>query len=222
MSTENLSAVEIIKINSDGLRGTLKESITLDNHTGNVREGDEALVKFHGMYVQDDRDRREERAAKKLDKLYSFMIRLRIPGGIIDADKWLAIHDTSEEYGTGVIKITTRQTVQLHGVLKHQLRPTLQSFDRAKLDSIAACGDVNRNVIVSSHPLVSPIHQQIHAYADKLSQAILSVLAKFTSYSAIHETSSNRTTVFSPSFISFASRLNALSQLSGTVVSALL
>ena len=173
MSTENLSAVEIIKINSDGLRGTLKESITLDNHTGNVREGDEALVKFHGMYVQDDRDRREERAAKKLDKLYSFMIRLRIPGGIIDADKWLAIHDTSEEYGTGVIKITTRQTVQLHGVLKHQLRPTLQSFDRAKLDSIAACGDVNRNVIVSSHPLVSPIHQQIHAYADKLSKHLL-------------------------------------------------
>lgn len=173
MSTENLSAVEIIKINSDGLRGTLKESITLDNHTGNVREGDEALVKFHGMYVQDDRDRREERAAKKLDKLYSFMIRLRIPGGIIDADKWLAIHDTSEEYGTGVIKITTRQTVQLHGVLKHQLRPTLQSFDRAKLDSIAACGDVNRNVIVSSHPLVSPIHQHIHAYADKLSKHLL-------------------------------------------------
>ena len=173
MSTENLSAVEIIKIKSDGLRGTLKESISLDNHTGNVREGDEALVKFHGMYVQDDRDRREERAAKKLDKLYSFMIRLRIPGGIIDADKWLAIHDTSEEYGTGVIKITTRQTVQLHGVLKHQLRPTLQSFDRAKLDSIAACGDVNRNVIVSSHPLVSPIHQQIHAYADKLSKHLL-------------------------------------------------
>ena len=173
MSTENLSAVEIIKIKSDGLRGTLKESISLDNHTGNVREGDEALVKFHGMYVQDDRDWREERAAKKLDKLYSFMIRLRIPGGIIDADKWLAIHDTSEEYGTGVIKITTRQTVQLHGVLKHQLRPTLQSFDRAKLDSIAACGDVNRNVIVSSHPLVSPIHQQIHAYADKLSKHLL-------------------------------------------------
>lgn len=173
MSTEKQSPIEGIKIKSDGLRGTLKESITLDNHTGNVRPDDEALVKFHGMYVQDDRDRREERAQKKLDKLYSFMIRLRIPGGIIDADKWLAIHETSEEYGTGVLKITTRQTIQLHGVLKHELRPTLQSFDKAKLDSIAACGDVNRNVIVSSHPLVSPIHQSIHAYADKLSKHLL-------------------------------------------------
>lgn len=173
MSTEKQSPVEGIKIKSDGLRGTLKESIELDNHTGNVRSDDEALVKFHGMYVQDDRDRREERAQKKLDKLYSFMIRLRIPGGIIDADKWLAIHETSEEYGTGVLKITTRQTIQLHGILKHQLRPTLQSFDRAKLDSIAACGDVNRNVIVSSHPLVSPNYAQIHAYADKLSKHLL-------------------------------------------------
>ena len=173
MSTEKQSPVEGIKIKSDGLRGTLKESIELDNHTGNVRPDDEALVKFHGMYVQDDRDRREERAEKKLDKLYSFMIRLRIPGGIIDADKWLAIHETSEQYGTGVLKITTRQTIQLHGILKHQLRPTLQSFDQAKLDSIAACGDVNRNVIASSHPLVSPIHAQIHTYADKLSKHLL-------------------------------------------------
>ena len=173
MSKEKQSPIEGIKIKSHGLRGTLKESIELDNHTGNVRSDDEALVKFHGMYVQDDRDRREERANKKLDRLYSFMIRLRIPGGIIDADKWLKIHEVSEEYGTGVLKITTRQTIQLHGVLKHELRPTLKAFDQAKLDSIAACGDVNRNVIVSSHPLVSPIHAEIHAYGDKLSKHLL-------------------------------------------------
>ena len=81
--SEKLSPIEAIKTKSDGLRGTLKESIDLDNHTGNVRPDDETLVKFHGMYVQDDRDRRAERATKKLDKLYSFMIRLRIPGGVI-------------------------------------------------------------------------------------------------------------------------------------------
>jgi sulfite reductase (NADPH) hemoprotein beta-component len=171
--SEKLSAVEYIKTKSDGLRGTLKESIDLDNHTGNVRPDDETLVKFHGMYVQDDRDRRAERAAKKLDKLYSFMIRLRIPGGVISADQWLATHEISEQYGTGTLKITTRQTVQLHGLLKHQLRPTIQAFNTAKLDSIAACGDVNRNVIVSSHPQISPIHQQIYEYADKISTLLL-------------------------------------------------
>lgn len=171
--SEKLSAVEYIKTKSDGLRGTLKESIDLDNHTGNVRPDDETLVKFHGMYVQDDRDRRAERAAKKLDKLYSFMIRLRIPGGVISAEQWLATHEISEHYGTGTLKITTRQTVQLHGLLKHQLRPTIQAFNTAKLDSIAACGDVNRNVIVSSHPQISPIHQQIYEYADKISTLLL-------------------------------------------------
>lgn len=171
--SEKLSAVEYIKTKSDGLRGSLKESIDLDNHTGNVRPDDETLVKFHGMYVQDDRDRRAERAAKKLDKLYSFMIRLRIPGGVISAEQWLATHEISEQFGTGTLKITTRQTVQLHGLLKHQLRPTIQAFNTAKLDSIAACGDVNRNVIVSSHPQISPIHQQIYEYADKISTLLL-------------------------------------------------
>ncbi|MFP9116040.1 NADPH-dependent assimilatory sulfite reductase hemoprotein subunit [Flavobacterium sp. RHBU_3] len=170
--SDKLSAVEKIKTASDGLRGTLKESIQ-DNHTGNLRPDDQVLVKFHGMYVQDDRDRRAERAAKKLDKLYSFMIRLRIPGGAITAKQWAALHEISEQYGTGTLKITTRQTVQLHGLLKHQLRPTIQAFNTAKLDSIAACGDVNRNVIVSSHPQLSPVHEQVYAYADKISQLLL-------------------------------------------------
>jgi sulfite reductase (NADPH) hemoprotein beta-component len=172
MDNKDLNPVEHIKLRSDGLRGTLKESLK-DNHTGNVRPDDEALVKFHGMYVQDDRDRREERALKKLDKLYSFMIRLRIPGGVITADQWLTTHRISEQFGTGTIKITTRQTIQLHGLLKHQLKDTIQGFVQADLDSIAACGDVNRNVIASSHPQVSPLHEEIFAYADKLSTHLL-------------------------------------------------
>jgi sulfite reductase (NADPH) hemoprotein beta-component len=171
--SKKLSPIEKIKTNSDGLRGTLIESIDLDNHTGTVRSDDETLIKFHGMYVQDNRDRRDERALKKLDKLYSFMIRLRIPGGVITAEQWLATHEISEQYGTGTLKITTRQTLQLHGLLKHQLRPTIKAFNTAKLDSIAACGDVNRNVIVSSHPQVSAIHKQVYEYADKISTLLL-------------------------------------------------
>jgi sulfite reductase (NADPH) hemoprotein beta-component len=169
---EKLSSTEKIKTSSDGLRGTLKESL-LDEITGAVREQDHALIKFHGMYEQDDRDLREERAQKKLDKLYSFMIRLRIPGGLITPEQWIAAHHIAGEYSTGVIKITTRQTIQLHGILKRHIKPTLKDFDGVKLDSIAACGDVNRNVICSSHPSQSPLHKQIHDYAKKFSSAML-------------------------------------------------
>src|SRR6478735_1329438 len=112
--SQNESPVERIKKASHGLRGTLKESLQ-DEHTGAIREDDQALIKFHGMYMQDDRDRREERAEKKLERLYSYMIRLRLPGGLLSAQQWLALHEVTEDYTTGVIKITTRQTVQLQG-----------------------------------------------------------------------------------------------------------
>lgn len=172
MSEKNLSPIEKIKTTSDGLRGTIKESL-LDEITGAVREQDHALIKFHGMYEQDDRDLREERSQKKLDKLFSFMIRLRIPGGLITPEQWIASHHIAGDYSTGVIKITTRQTIQLHGILKRDIKPTLKDFDAVKLDSIAACGDVNRNVICSAHPAQSPLHKEIHAYADKISEALL-------------------------------------------------
>src|SRR5689334_13617301 len=125
------SPVERIKKASKGLRGTLKESL-LDEHTGAIREDDQALVKFHGMYVQDDRDRREERAAKKLERLYSFMIRLRLPGGLLTPERWIATHHIAGENATGVIKITTRQTLQLHGLLKSKVKPTIQAFNQVK------------------------------------------------------------------------------------------
>ena len=169
MAEQNkLSSIELIKEASKGLRGTLKESLK-DEITGAIREDDKALIKFHGMYEQDDRDRREERAAKKLDRLYSFMIRLRLPGGFLTPKQWLAINDVAGKNTTGVIKITTRQTIQLHGVLKSKIKPTIKSFHEVNLDSIAACGDVNRNVLCSSHPKQSPIHEQVFAYADKIS-----------------------------------------------------
>lgn len=166
---QNLSPIEKIKQASDGLRGTLKESLQ-EQLTGALYEDDQALVKFHGMYQQDDRDRREERSAKKLEWLYSYMIRLRLPGGLITGEQWESLHHIAGEHATGIIKITTRQTIQLHGILKSHVKPTIQDFHTAGLDSISACGDVNRNVICASHPKQSPIHEQIFAYADKLSQ----------------------------------------------------
>ncbi len=169
---ENLSAIEKIKKASDGLRGTLTESLA-DEITGAIREDDQAVIKFHGMYQQDDRDRREERAEKKLDRLYSFMIRLRLPGGFLTADKWIAAHEIAGENSTGVIKITTRQTIQLHGIIKSHIKPTIKSFSEAKLDSIATCGDINRNVMCSAHPKQSPIHEKVFAYADKISSLLM-------------------------------------------------
>lgn len=164
----NLSSVEHIKRKSDGLRGGISEGIG-NELSGAIADDDQQLIKFHGMYQQDDRDRRDERAAKKLERLYSFMIRLRLPGGYLTAEQWLATHHIAGEYSTGVIKITTRQTLQLHGLLKNDVRPTIQAFNQAKLDSIATCGDINRNVACSSHPGQSPVHAQVFAYADKIS-----------------------------------------------------
>jgi sulfite reductase (NADPH) hemoprotein beta-component len=168
----NLSAIEKIKTASNGLRGTLKESLR-DELTGAIREDDQAVIKFHGMYQQDDRDRREERAEKKLDRLYSFMIRLRLPGGLLSPEKWIAVNNVAGEHSTGVIKITSRQTLQLHGILKSNIKPTIRSFNEANLDSIATCGDINRNVLCSSHPKQSPIHDQVFAYADKISELLM-------------------------------------------------
>lgn len=173
MSDKNKpSAIEGIKIASDGLRGSITESLK-DEITGAIREDDKAVIKFHGMYEQDDRDRREERAEKKLDRLYSFMIRLRLPGGFLAPEKWIAMHNVANEHSTGVIKITTRQTVQLHGILKSHIKPTISSFNEANLDSIATCGDINRNVTCASHPKQSAVHAEVFAYADKISQLLM-------------------------------------------------
>jgi sulfite reductase (NADPH) hemoprotein beta-component len=173
MSNEQkLSAVERIKMQSDGLRGTLKESLG-NAITGALHEDDQSLIKLHGMYQQDDRDRREQRSQKKLEWLYSYMVRLRIPGGFLTPGQWAGLHHIAGEHSTGVIKITTRQTIQLHGVFKSHLKPTIKSFDTLQLDSIAACGDVNRNVVCSAHPKQTAIHEKIFQYAGKISKMTL-------------------------------------------------
>ncbi len=173
MSNQNkLSVVERIKTGSDGLRGTIRESLQ-DEITGAIREDDQAVIKFHGMYQQDDRDQREERAEKKLDRLYTFMIRLRLPGGFLTAPQWVAANEIADAYSTGIIKVTTRQTIQLHGLIKSDIRPTIQAFNLAKLDSIATCGDINRNVLCSAHPKESPMHAEVFTYADEISKLLM-------------------------------------------------
>jgi len=169
---KNLSPVEKIKQKSDGLRGTLQEGLQ-NEVTGAIADDDTTLVKFHGMYMQDDRDRREERAEKKLERLFSFMIRLRVPGGFFTPEQWIATHHIAGENTTGVIKITTRQTIQLHGILRNKIKPTLKSFSQVHLDSIAACGDVNRNVTCAAHPSESQLHAEVHAYAARISSLLL-------------------------------------------------
>jgi sulfite reductase (NADPH) hemoprotein beta-component len=164
-----LSIAEKIKVASKGLRGTLKESL-LDEHTGALREDDQILVKFHGMYQQDDRDRREQRAEKRLERLYSYMIRLRLPGGYLTAAQWVASQKIAGENASGVIKVTTRQTIQLHGILKSKIKPTIKAFNQHILDSIAACGDVNRNVVMPSYPIKSAHEAELRSLANSISE----------------------------------------------------
>ncbi len=172
MSEGNLSGIEKIKTSSDGLRGTMAEGLR-DEVTGAIAEDDRAVIKFHGMYMQDDRDRRDERAEKKLERLYTFMIRLRLPGGTLTAAQYLATQDIAGEHSTGNIKITTRQTLQLHGLLKSHIKPTISAFNAVSLDSIATCGDINRNVTCAAYPTASPLHAEIHSYADKISRHLM-------------------------------------------------
>ena len=166
------SPVEKIKKESNGLRGNIKEGLSNDL-SGAISDADMQVIKFHGIYLQDDRDRREERAEKKLERLYSFMVRLRLPGGVLNAAQWMASHHIAGEFSTGVIKITTRQTLQLHGLLKSDIKPTLQAFNAVNLDSIATCGDINRNVAAASHPFQSKLHEEIHGYAQNISERLM-------------------------------------------------
>ena len=156
MSRE-LSRNERIKEASDYLRGTLAEGIRREI-TGAISEDDAQLVKFHGMYLQDDRDLRPERTRKKMEKAFAFMVRVRVPGGVLTPAQWLALDRVARDYGSGSVRLTTRQSVQLHGVIKSNLQSTLRAINSVLLNSIAACGDVNRNVMCNPNPYASRAH----------------------------------------------------------------
>ncbi len=173
MSKEKeLSANEPLKVNSNYLRGTLAEEIA-DTSTGSITADSQQLSKFHGMYLQDDRDVRKERRQKKLEKAFSFLIRVRLPGGVATPGQWLAMDHLADQYANGTLKITTRQTWQLHGVIKNNLKATIQGMDKVLLDCIAACGDVNRNVICNANPHLSDVHAEAVQLASDISDHLL-------------------------------------------------
>jgi len=173
--TDEVSRNERIKEASDYLRGTLAHGLR-EEITGAIVDDDQQLVKFHGMYLQDDRDLRPERTRKKMEKAFAFMIRVRIPGGVLTNRQWLALDQVARDFGNGTMRLTTRQTVQLHGVIKSNLKSTMRSIDAALLNSIAACGDVNRNVMCC----VTPEQSRAHAGALALARAVSERLTPHT------------------------------------------
>jgi sulfite reductase (NADPH) hemoprotein beta-component len=163
------SAVEKIKKASRGLRGSLVESLH-DPLTGAIRESDTQLIKFHGSYMQDDRDLRAEREHQKLEPAYSFMIRTRTPGGVVTPKQWLDLSKIARTYANQTLRLTTRQAFQFHGVIKKDLKKTMQAMNATLIDSIAACGDVNRNVMGSANPVESKLHQEVYDWSVKISE----------------------------------------------------
>jgi sulfite reductase (NADPH) hemoprotein beta-component len=172
MSTPALSVVEAIKTASRRLRGTLVQSLA-DPVTGAIAEADTQLIKFHGSYQQDDRDQREERRVAKLEPAYSFMIRTRLPGGVATPAQWLALDAIATSYANGSLRLTTRQAFQFHGIIKRELKASLKAINASLIDTVAACGDVNRNVLVAANPLLSRAHTAVYAHAKALSEHLL-------------------------------------------------
>ena len=161
-------SVEKIKLESRRLRGTLSEGL-LDASTGSLSFEDQRTIKFHGSYQQDDRDLRDERRRQKLEPAHQFMIRIRAPGGVFTPKQWLGMDAIATAYANHSLRVTTRQTFQIHGVVKRDLKQTMQAINAATLDTISACGDVNRNVLAASNPQRSRLHAQVHDWAQRLS-----------------------------------------------------
>ena len=181
MSEEKkLSVKEYIKNRSNYLRGTIEEGLA-NVSTGSMSEDDQQLLKFHGTYQQDDRDIRAKRRSHKLEKAYSFMIRIRVPGGVATAAQWLETDRLATQYANSTIKLTTRQAFQFHGIIKSNLKRTIKEINQCAMDTIAACGDVNRNVMCNPNPYLS----DVHAAVLKLSQDISDHLTPATR--AYHE-----------------------------------
>ena len=170
---QKLSDNERLKRESNFLRGTIAQDLK-DDLTGGFNGDNFQLIRVHGMYQQDDRDIRAERAKQKLEPLHNVMLRCRLPGGIISPQQWLAIDEFAEQHTLyGSIRLTTRQTFQFHGVLKPNIKPMHQMLNRVGLDSIATAGDVNRNVLCTSNPVESEVHQQAYEWAVKISEHLL-------------------------------------------------
>jgi sulfite reductase (NADPH) hemoprotein beta-component len=169
---DKLGPDERLKYHSDYLRGTIEHSL-LDRITGGVVFEDNKLMKFHGIYQQDDRDIRDERRRQKLEPAYTFMVRVRLPGGVCTPEQWLKIDELARAHGGNTIRLTTRQTFQFHWVVKEDIKPTIQGLHDVLLDTIAACGDDARGVMCTADPRDSALHAEVAALSQSLSHHVI-------------------------------------------------
>src|SRR6266540_7248589 len=153
---------EILKQNDSTLAGRIAATLA-DSSVDRFSEDDQQFTKFHGIYQQDDRDLR------KTAKKYIMMIRSRIPGGVMTSQQWLTFDDLATTYGNNTLRVTTRQCIQFHGVVKSGLGPLVKRINECLLSTLAACGDVNRNVTASPTPAYTKARE--HVYADALRTA---------------------------------------------------
>lgn len=168
-----LADSERMKQDSNYLRGTIKEDLK-NGLTGGFDGDNFLLIRFHGMYQQDDRDIRAERAEQKLEPRHAMMLRCRLPGGIITPKQWIDIDKFASEHTLyGSVRITNRQTFQFHGILKGDVKPAHQMLSHVGLDALATANDVNRNVLCTSNPVQSELHQQAYEWAKKISEHLL-------------------------------------------------
>lgn len=170
--TDKFPDAEIIKRQSHYLRGTIAEGLD-DPASGAISDDDTKLTKFHGTYLQDDRDLRDERRRQKLEPLYMFMVRLRLPGGVLSPRQWLGLDAIADECANHTLRLTTRQTFQFHGVFKPLMRTFMQRVNALGLDTKGACGDDNRNVIANVNPHHSTLHAEIHRLSVAISERLM-------------------------------------------------
>jgi sulfite reductase (NADPH) hemoprotein beta-component len=167
-----LSANEPLKAGSHHLRGQIAKELA-DSSTGAITEGTGQLTKFHGLYLQDDRDLRLALKKAGKEKAFSFMLRVRLPGGTATPHQWLVLDKLAGDVSSPSLRLTTRQTFQFHGVLKGNVKPLVKGMHQVLLDSIAACGDVNRNVMAPPNPERSEAASQVYEHAKAWSEFAL-------------------------------------------------
>src|SRR2546421_8233447 len=168
---EKLSPVEKVKEGSRWLRGELAAELAAD--TDHFSSADAQLLKFHGTYQQEDRDQRRERRGTDAEAAHQFMVRCKIPGGVLSGAQYLVIDQLADRYGNGTLRVTTRQGNQFHGVLKGDLKPTIRAVNDALVTTLGACGDVVRNVVSCPAPVAGGLREQLLSVARRLSDHLL-------------------------------------------------
>ena len=164
MSSPPTNPNEPIKAESHLLRGTIAQDMA-DSSTGAISEANGQLTKFHGLYLQDDRDLRLALKKAGKEKAFAFMLRVRLPGGRATAKQWQVLDRLADEIASPSLRMTTRQTFQFHGILKGNVKKLIQGMHQVLLDSIAACGDVNRNVMAPPNPEHNAVLQDVYQHA---------------------------------------------------------